>query len=105
MAGVTECVPEMRAIKDIDLMFVPLNLPLDRMNPATAAECVKALKPKVVYPIHYDNASANRLQNPKSNASVADMTANRATAEAFKRQLAGEPIEVRIAFYPPLPAQ
>ena len=104
MAGVTECVPEMRAIRNIDLMFVPLNLPLDRMNPTTAADCVKGLKPKVVYPIHYDNAAANRMQNPKSNASVADMTANRATADAFKRQLAGEPIEVRIAFYPPLPA-
>jgi L-ascorbate metabolism protein UlaG (beta-lactamase superfamily) len=105
MAGVTECVPEMRAIKDVDLMFVPLNLPLDRMNPAAAAACVKLLKPKVVYPIHYDNASANRLQNPKSTASVADMTTNRATAEAFRRLLAGEPTEVRIGFYPPLPAQ
>ena len=105
LAGVTECVPEMRAIKNIDLMFAPLNLPLGRMNPQAAADCVKSLKPKVVYPIHYDNATANRLQNPKSTATLAEMTANRETAAVFKQRLAGEPIDVRIRFYPALPAK
>jgi quercetin dioxygenase-like cupin family protein len=44
-AGVTECVPEVRALRNIDIAFVPMNLPLDRMMPAAAAECVNAFKP------------------------------------------------------------
>ncbi|MSR21586.1 MAG: MBL fold metallo-hydrolase [Gemmatimonadetes bacterium] len=53
VAGVTECVPEMRGIRDIDIMFVPMNLPNDRMPQLAAAECVKMLRPRVVYPYHY----------------------------------------------------
>lgn len=54
VVGVTECVPEIRAVKDIAVAFFPLNLPLDRMEPAAAIECITALAPKVVYPYHYD---------------------------------------------------
>src|SRR5262245_17945326 len=32
-AGVTECVPEMRAQRGVDVAFVPMNLPLERMTP------------------------------------------------------------------------
>jgi L-ascorbate metabolism protein UlaG (beta-lactamase superfamily) len=78
IAGDTECTPEMRALKDIDIAFIPMNLPYT-MPPTEAAECVKAFKPKVVYPYHY------RGQNP----------------EEFKSALAGEKIEVRlINWYP-----
>jgi len=78
IAGDTECTPEMRALKNIDIAFVPMNLPYT-MPPAEAAECVKAFKPKVVYPYHY------RGQNP----------------EEFKTALAGEKIEVRLLnWYP-----
>jgi L-ascorbate metabolism protein UlaG (beta-lactamase superfamily) len=73
IAGDTECTPEMRALKNIDIAFIPMNLPYT-MPPAEAAECVKAFKPKVVYPYHY------RGQNP----------------EEFKSALAGEKIEVRL---------
>src|SRR5688572_3654361 len=48
-AGVTECVPEVLALKDIDVVFVPMNIPPRRMMPAAAADCVKRLKPKIVY--------------------------------------------------------
>jgi L-ascorbate metabolism protein UlaG (beta-lactamase superfamily) len=54
VAGVTECVPEIRALKNVDVVFFPLNLPLARMEPAAAIECLKGLAPKVVYPYHYD---------------------------------------------------
>ncbi len=53
LAGVTECVPEMRNIRDIDIAFIPLNLPHGRMEPLVAAECVKMIRPTVVYPYHY----------------------------------------------------
>jgi L-ascorbate metabolism protein UlaG (beta-lactamase superfamily)/pimeloyl-ACP methyl ester carboxylesterase len=52
--GPTQCVPEIRALKNIDVAFFPLNLPAGRMEPADAAECVNAFKPKAVYINHYD---------------------------------------------------
>ena len=53
LAGVTECTIEMQAVEDIDIAFVPMNLPNGRMPPARAAECVKIIEPNVVYPYHY----------------------------------------------------
>lgn len=55
-AGVTQCVPEIRALKNISVAFFPMNLPLGRMEPDAAIECLRAIKPKVVYPYHYDQA-------------------------------------------------
>src|SRR5438477_2364174 len=52
IAGDTECTPEMRALKNIDVAFIPMNLPYT-MPPSEAAECVKTFKPKVVYPYHF----------------------------------------------------
>lgn len=51
-AGDTECVPEIKALKNIDVAFMPMNLPYT-MPPSEAADCVKAFKPKVVYPYHF----------------------------------------------------
>jgi L-ascorbate metabolism protein UlaG (beta-lactamase superfamily) len=51
-AGDTEGVPEMRELKNIDVAFIPMNLPYT-MPPEEAAEAVKAFHPKVVYPYHY----------------------------------------------------
>jgi L-ascorbate metabolism protein UlaG (beta-lactamase superfamily) len=52
ISGDTEGVPEMRALKNIDVAFVCMNLPYT-MPPEEAAEAVKAFHPKVVYPYHY----------------------------------------------------
>lgn len=90
-AGVTECVPEMRTQRDIDVAFVPMNLPLERMTPSAAADCVNAFKPKTVYLYHYD----------QSWVSSGKALANRAaTLDAFRKALA-EGIEFRDAdWYP-----
>jgi L-ascorbate metabolism protein UlaG (beta-lactamase superfamily) len=83
IAGDTECIPEMKALKDIDVAFVPMNLPYT-MTPAEAAACVKAFRPKVVYPYHYNQAS---------------------NAQEFAAALKGSGIEVRLAdWYPGTPA-
>jgi L-ascorbate metabolism protein UlaG (beta-lactamase superfamily) len=50
--GDTECTPEIKALTGIDVAFVTMNLPFT-MPPQEAADCVKAFKPKVVYPYHY----------------------------------------------------
>jgi L-ascorbate metabolism protein UlaG (beta-lactamase superfamily) len=54
VVGVTECVPEVRGAKNIAIAFFPMNLPAARMEPAAAAECIKAINPRMVYPYHYD---------------------------------------------------
>ena len=51
-AGDTEGIPEMRALKNIDVAFIPMNLPYT-MTPSAAAEAVRAFHPAVVYPYHY----------------------------------------------------
>lgn len=52
IAGDTENIPEMRALKNIDVAFIPMNLPYT-MTPEEAADAVKAFKPKVAIPYHY----------------------------------------------------
>jgi L-ascorbate metabolism protein UlaG (beta-lactamase superfamily) len=51
VAGDTEGTPEMKALKDIDIAFLPINLPYT-MTPAEAAEAARAFKPKILYPYH-----------------------------------------------------
>ncbi len=63
VAGDTEGTPEMKALKDIDLAFLPINLPYT-MPPAEAAEAARAFKPKVLVPYHQgksDPAEVKRL--------------------------------------------
>jgi L-ascorbate metabolism protein UlaG (beta-lactamase superfamily) len=52
IAGDTEAHPEMKALKGIDVAFVPMNLPYT-MTPEQAAEGVLAFKPRIVYPYHH----------------------------------------------------
>ena len=52
IAGDTEDTPEMRALTEIDIAFVPMNLPFT-MDVDQAASAVAEFKPKVVYPYHY----------------------------------------------------
>lgn len=52
IAGDTEDIPEMRELRDIDIAFVPMNLPYT-MTVQAAADGVLAFAPKIVYPYHY----------------------------------------------------
>ena len=73
-SGDTECTPAMKALKNVDVAFVCMNLPYT-MPVEEAAECVKAFKPKVIIPFHYRGSDTN----------------------AFKQALAGTPgVEVRL---------
>ncbi len=55
IAGDTECIPEMKELEDISMAFIPMNIPYT-MPPSEAAECVKAFKPTVVYPYHFNDS-------------------------------------------------
>ena len=104
-SGVGECVPEIQALEDIDVAFMPMNLPVDRMRPIPVAECVKTFGPSVVYLIHYDNATARWFgdpEQPRPNNAMAIA----ATIQALRDALEGEPIEVRDGdWYPARPAR
>jgi L-ascorbate metabolism protein UlaG (beta-lactamase superfamily) len=52
VAGDTEDIPEMAELKNITAAFLPVNLPFT-MTGEMAANAVKAVKPKYVYPYHY----------------------------------------------------
>lgn len=52
IAGDTGNIPEMSSLRDIDVAFVPMNLPYT-MRVEDAAQAVVAFKPKVVHPYHY----------------------------------------------------
>jgi L-ascorbate metabolism protein UlaG (beta-lactamase superfamily) len=77
-SGDTEGVPEMRALKNIDVAFVCMNLPYT-MPPDEAADAVKAFHPAIVIPYHYRGSDL----------------------AVFKKGLEGTGIEVRLLdWYP-----
>ncbi len=52
ISGDTEDIPEMRALENIDVAFVCMNLPYT-MTEIKAAEAVVEFQPSTVYPYHY----------------------------------------------------
>lgn len=60
VAGDTENTPEMKALENIDIAFLPMNLPYT-MSPEMVADAAKAFKPKVLYPYHYGQTETSQL--------------------------------------------
>jgi L-ascorbate metabolism protein UlaG (beta-lactamase superfamily) len=85
--GDTECTPEIKALTNIDVVFITMNLPFT-MPPQEAADCVKAFKPKIVYPYHYRQQGLDPVDKNQQD---------------FVAAMKGTPgIEVKAAnFYPP----
>jgi L-ascorbate metabolism protein UlaG (beta-lactamase superfamily) len=54
VAGDTEETPELEHLANIDVAFIPINLPYTE-DVAAAAKWVKDFKPKIVFPYHYRN--------------------------------------------------
>jgi len=101
VAGVTQCVPEIQALRNIDVAFMPMNLPVDRMRPIPVAECLKTFGPDVVYLYHYDQRYTRWLSNPQGSPPPDDQDTP-ATIRAFRDAIAGESIEFRDRrWYPP----
>ena len=76
IAGDTEDIPEMSALKNIDVAFLPCNQPYT-MTPEQLAKAARTIKPKVLFPYHYSQTPVKQ---------VADL-------------LAGSGIDVRIRNY------
>jgi L-ascorbate metabolism protein UlaG (beta-lactamase superfamily) len=60
VAGDTENIPEMKDLKNIDIAFLPMNLPFT-MTPEMAADAAKAFKPKILYPYHFGETKTELL--------------------------------------------
>lgn len=60
IAGDTEDIPEMADVKDIDIAFLPCNLPFT-MTPEQVAKAANIIKPKVLYPYHYGKTQIERV--------------------------------------------
>lgn len=68
-AGDTEGTPEMRALKDIDVAFIPMNLPYT-MTPEEAADAVRAFHPKVAIPYHYKGQDITKFRDALKGSGI-----------------------------------
>jgi L-ascorbate metabolism protein UlaG (beta-lactamase superfamily) len=60
IAGDSEDTPEMKALKDIDIAFLPMNQPYT-MTPEQVAKAALAFKPRLLYPYHFGDTDTARL--------------------------------------------
>ena len=60
VAGDTENTPEMKALKNIDIAFLPMNLSYT-MTPEMVADAAKAFRPKILYPYHFGKTKTSEL--------------------------------------------
>lgn len=67
IAGDTEDIPEMRALADIHIAFVPMNLPYT-MDVDQAASAVVEFAPVYVYPYHYNDSDIDAFAEKVASA-------------------------------------
>ena len=60
IGGDTENVPEMKNLENIDIAFLPMNLPYT-MTPEMVADAVKMFNPKILYPYHFGDTNLDEL--------------------------------------------
>jgi L-ascorbate metabolism protein UlaG (beta-lactamase superfamily) len=60
IAGDTENTPEMKALENIDVAFLPMNLPYT-MTPEMVCDAAMAFQPKILYPYHYGDTDVSQL--------------------------------------------
>jgi L-ascorbate metabolism protein UlaG (beta-lactamase superfamily) len=68
VAGDTEDTPEMKALTNIAIAFLPMNQPFT-MTPEQVAAAARAFRPRILYPYHFGNTDMGRL-----TALLADVT-------------------------------
>src|ERR1017187_160685 len=69
IAGDTEAIPEMKALKDIMVAFLPMNLPYT-MTPEEAAEAARSFGPRVVYPYHYRGTDLAAFEKAMADSGI-----------------------------------
>jgi L-ascorbate metabolism protein UlaG (beta-lactamase superfamily) len=69
VAGDTENTPEMKALKNIDVAFLPMNLPYT-MTPEMVADAAMAFKPTILYPYHYGDTNTGKIIDLLKNTGI-----------------------------------
>ena len=92
-SGDTEGIPEMRALQNIDVAFMCMNLPYT-MTPEEAADAVLAFKPKVVIPYHYRPVQHRRLYGQGDSGRDRSATAELVSAERPGRNATGALVRI-----------
>ena len=69
IAGDTEDIPEMADISDIDIAFLPCNLPYT-MTPEQCANAARMIMPKVLFPYHYSNTEISQVTELLSDTGI-----------------------------------
>lgn len=72
VAGDTENTPEMKALKNIDIAFLPMMRPYT-MSPEMIADAARAFRPKILYPYHTKDADAEKLRSLLTDAADIDV--------------------------------
>lgn len=60
VAGDTEDIPEMKALKGIHVAFLPMNLPYT-MTPEMTAKAARIIRPAILYPYHFGDTDTSRI--------------------------------------------
>ena len=60
IAGDTENIPEMQALKGVDVAFLPMNLPYT-MTPEMVAAAARSFRPAILYPYHFGDTDTTQL--------------------------------------------
>ena len=69
IAGDTENIPEMNNLEDIDVAFLPMNLPYT-MDPEMAADAARMIQPDILYPYHYGRTDPQKLVDLLSDTGI-----------------------------------
>ena len=72
IAGDTENIPEMAALKNIDIAFLPMNQPYT-MLPEQVVAAVKMFHPKILYPYHYGETDPPVLKKLLSSDHIVEL--------------------------------
>ena len=76
IAGDTENIPEMKELKNIDIAFLPMNLPYT-MTPEMVADAARSFNPKILYPYHFGDTDTSKivalLKNEKIDVRIRNM--------------------------------
>lgn len=101
-AGVTECVEEVSSLRNIEVAFLPMNIPPGRMTPAAAAECAQIINPAAVYIYHFDQSYPRRAMsgNPPP-LQIGDVGGMAESIEEFAEAISASDVEFkRAGWYP-----
>ncbi|MBP5456732.1 MAG: MBL fold metallo-hydrolase [Paludibacteraceae bacterium] len=69
IAGDTEDIPEMQELKNVDVAFLPCNLPFT-MSPEQLANAAKVIMPKVLFPYHYGKTDIQQVLKLLENSGI-----------------------------------